>query len=643
PGRARRQARPAGAPESLASSLLDNLDPEQRAAAHADGPLMIIAGPGTGKTRTLTHRIAYQIAERDVPADSFLAVTFTRRAAEEMRHRLAGLLRPGDAAAPPAAAQVTVTTFHGLALRLLREEPDRAGLPHRFQVADEAARLEAASRITGSQREGRRLLATLGASPGRHDETAAADRAALRAELASRGLVDLDDLMGLAVRLLRTETAIAAGLRDRWPWISVDEYQDIDEQQYELLRLLSGGTPGLTVIGDPDQAIYGFRGADVGFFLRFSADYPDAKTVCLTRNYRSSPAIVAGALQAIAPATLVPGRELHAMARHGGSVAIGSAVPAPADGAPGQRAGGEAPPAAGASAIIFHEGPTEQAEAAWIAGEIDRLIGGSSFHSLDSGRVDSRERHTALALSDVAILYRTDAQAAALGQALTRAGLPFQKRSHDLLARRPGVRDIVSEMRLAEPAAPNGPVTSVTDRLRRAVGKLTAFLPGSAAAAVDVLAAGEVLVPLASRCGDDIGRFFTEVSLGAEADALDPRADAVTLLTLHAAKGLEFEVVFIAGCERGLLPLWLPGAIPGTSPGPRPGTPVGTDEERRLLFVGMTRARARLFLTCAARRSRIGSSSVTGPSPFLAAIDPALLGRAAAPRRQPRDRQLRLL
>jgi uncharacterized protein (TIGR00375 family) len=637
PGRTRRPARPAGAPESPASPLLDGLDPEQRAAAQADGPLMIIAGPGTGKTRTLTYRIACQIAERDVSADSFLAVTFTRRAAEEMRHRLAGLLRPGDAAAPGAAAQVTVTTFHGLALRILREEPDRAGLPRGFQVADDAARLEAASRITGSEREGRRLLATLGASPGR-DETAAAGRAALRAELASRGLVGLDDLTGLAVRLLRAETAIAARLRDRWPWISVDEYQDIDEQQYELLRLLSGEAPGLTVIGDPDQAIYGFRGADVGFFLRFSTDYPGAKTVYLTRNYRSSPEIVAGALQAIAPATLVPGRELRAMAGHG-PAAIGSAGPAHADGARGRRAGGEAPPGAGEPGIIFHEAPTEQAEAAWIAGEIDRLIGGSSFHSLDSGRVDSRERHAALALSDVAVLYRTDAQAAALGQALTRAGLPFQKRSHDLLARRPGVRDIVSQMRLAEPAAPDGRAASVTGRLRRAVGKLTAFIPGSAAAAVDVLAAGEVLMPLAGRCGDDIGRFLTEVSLGAEADALDPRADAVTLLTLHAAKGLEFEVVFIAGCERGLLPLWLPGA----SPGPRAGVPVDADEERRLLFVGMTRARARLFLTCAASRSRLGSPSVTGPSPFLAAIDPALLGRAAAPRRQPQDRQLRLL
>jgi superfamily I DNA/RNA helicase len=162
-------------------------------------------------------------------------------------------------------------------------------------------------------------------------------------------------------------------------------------------------------------------------------------------------------------------------------------------------------------------------------------------------------------------------------------------------------------------------------------------MPHGSASAVDVLAAGEVLTPLARRCGDDIERFLTEISLGAEADALDPRADAVTLLTLHAAKGLEFDVVFIAGCERGLLPLWLPGAN-------HAGARVDPDEERRLLFVGMTRARARLFLTCAARRSsRPGGPPAGGPSPFLAAIDPALLSQAAIARRPPADRQLRLL
>ncbi len=177
------------------------------------------------------------------------------------------------------------------------------------------------------------------------------------------------------------------------------------------------------MIGDPDQAIYGFRGADVQFFLRFAADFPAASTARLSTCYRSSPAIVAGAAAAIAPGTLVPGRVLR---------------PAPA--AAGAAAAG--------SKITFHEAADPAGEAAWIAEAIDRLLGGTSLHSLDSGRADGHG-HEGLGLADIAVLYRTDAQAAALGQGLTRAGLPFQKRSHDYLERRPGVAEIVRELKLA--------------------------------------------------------------------------------------------------------------------------------------------------------------------------------------------------
>jgi DNA helicase-2/ATP-dependent DNA helicase PcrA len=609
-------------------SMLAGLDPEQRAAAEAAGPLMIIAGPGTGKTRTLTHRIAADVAA-GLPPVACLALTFTRRAAQEMRERLAALI-------PRQAGRLTVTTFHGLGLLILREHAALAGLAAGFAVADDQARLAVAAGLTGSDRAARRLLTPAAASPERRAEFVRA--------LAERGLVDVDGLVELPLALLRDHPAVAASLAARWPRISVDEYQDIDASQYALLRLLAGDGTGLTVIGDPDQAIYRFRGADVSFFLRFAADYPGAATVQLTRNYRSDPAIVAGALQAIAPATLVPGRRL---------VAVGS-PPVPARAAP-------------AAGITFQECPSEQAEAAWIAGTIDRLLGGSSFHSLDTGRADGYGAH-GLGLADIAVLYRTDAQASPIGQALTRAGFPFQKRTHDLLLRRTAVPEIVREMRLADPAATGpagageaGPVVTrpagageagpVAARLAAAARRLSARNAGEASGprAVDVLAGAEVLAPLARRCGDDLERFFTEIALGAEADALDPRADAVTLLTLHAAKGLEFAVVFVAGCERGLLPLWLPGAAGAQAGGTRAGgtQPGGTDldEERRLLFVGMTRARTHLFLTCAAERRRHGRISATGPSPFLAAIPPALLARAAAPPRprRPAGRQLRLL
>ena len=600
--------------------MLGGLDQDQRAAAEAASPLMIIAGPGTGKTRTLTWRIAAQVATRDVPPGACLALTFTRRAAEEMRARLARLM-------PDRAGQPLVTTFHGLGLAILREHGRRAGLADGFTVADDAARLAVAAELAGSPAAARRLLADVAGDPVRRAEFAAA--------LAARNMADFDALLDLPVTLLREDPAVAAELRERWPVISVDEYQDIDASQYALLRLLAGDGGGLTAIGDPDQAIYGFRGADVSFFLRFSADYPAASTARLTRNYRSSPAIVAGALQAVAPVTLVPGRELHPVAEA-------------SRGAPGQG-----PPAK----ITVHEAADEQGEAAWIAEAIDRLLGGSSFHSLDSGRADGHAGGR-LGLADIAVLYRTDAQAGALGQALTRAGLPFQKRSHDLLVRRTSVPEIVREMRAVSTAgaAPGGGEAdgdAVADRLTAAVRRLTSRAPGSrtaasegaarpGTAAVDVLAAGEVLAPLARRCGTDLERFATEIALGAEADALDPRADAITLLTLHAAKGLEFSVVFLAGCERGLLPLWLPGGREEGCSDPA--------EERRLLFVGMTRARAHLLMSYAARRQRHGTGVAAGPSPFLASISPALLERPERPGgpgrgrpRRPDGRQLRLL
>ena len=576
----RGSALPADPAPAPTGSLLDGLDEDQRAAATADGPLLIIAGPGSGKTRTLTYRIAHQIAGRGLPAESFLAITFTRRAAQEVQDRLAVLCSGQD----PGNGQPTVTTFHGLGLRILREHHEAAGLSAGFTVADEAVALQVATELAG--RDGRTLLGS----------------AELRRALAERDLVDFDGLVELAVAALRDDPAAAARLRARWPAISVDEYQDIDPAQYELLRLISGDGTGLTAIGDPDQAIYRFRGADVGIFGRFAADFPGATTVELTRNYRSNPAIVTAAMQAIAPATLVPGRT--AVAARGGSGGV----------------------------VTLDEAADEHAEAAWIAATVDQLLGGASFHSLDSGRADGHE-HGKLGLADIAVLYRTDAQAGALAQALTRAGLPFQKRSHDLLARRPGVTDVVREMRLAAGGDVAGLVTAAVRGIAAASGG--AEVAGDATV-TDVRAAGELLLPLARRCGDDLEGFLGEIAVGAETDALDPRAEAITLLTLHGAKGLEFDVVFLAGCERRLLPLRLPGS--------GPLTPEDAAEERRLLFVGMTRARERLLLSYAARRTRHASEETTGRSSFLAALAPVPPGLTAPRRpRRPADRQLRLL
>jgi len=569
-------------------SLLDGLDPDQRAAAeHTGGPLLVVAGPGTGKTRTLTHRIAHLVAERGVPAERFLAITFTRRAADELLERLEALL--GE-----KAAAMTVTTLHGLGALILREQHERAGLGADFTVVDESLRQEIAAEVAGSAAAGRRLLARRDTEPHGADDEVARFEARLR----EAGLVDFTDLVRLPVRLLSADEELTASYRRRWTHISVDEYQDVDETQYALLRLLAGPEADLTAIGDPDQAIYGFRGADVGFFLRFTEDYPTARTVRLGRNYRSNSTIVNAAVQAIAPASLVPGRELRAVGEFGEAPRIG-----------------------------VHVAADEHAEAAFVARAIDRLLGGTSLHSLDSGRV-TEDGDDSLSFSDICVLYRTDAQSEAIISAFNTSGIPFQKRSHDRLLARPEVRLLTAEL----PHHPEGPVV---ERVRSAVGALCRRYADHERRVTDLMTAGELVAPLAERCGEDLSEFLSALALGAEVDALDPRADRVSLLTLHAAKGLEYPVVFLVGCEDGLLPFRFPGEERGDEA-----------EERRLFFVGITRAQHRLYLSRARRRTRRGSTYEAAASPFLAAISPELtmqVDAESATRRRPRDRQLRLL
>ncbi|HEX5495717.1 MAG TPA: UvrD-helicase domain-containing protein [Mycobacteriales bacterium] len=603
--------------ELIGAGLLDRLDPDQRAAASVtDGPLLIVAGPGTGKTRTLTHRIAHLVADRGVPPERCLAITFTRRAADELRDRL-------DALAPGHSDRITVATFHGLGLAILREVGELAGLTADFRVADEAERLALLGEVTGSPAEARRVLAAVSrhrrsqseTPPGTAENAETADLVARYTKaLRARDLVDFDDLVALPVALLTEHPDLADRYRQRWGWVSVDEYQDTDETQYRLLRLLVPTGGNLCAIGDPDQAIYRFRGADVGFFLRFGTDYPTATRVSLTRNYRSTPAIVAAAVQAIAPGSLVPDRVLEPVRRDADAARIG-----------------------------VHEASTEQAEAEFVARTVDQLLGGSSFHSLDSGRVDGRGgAGAASSFADVAVLYRTDAQARAVADALTRAGMPFQKRSHDRLADRPGVRAILAELRFAErpggqpPPEGVGPVLDRVRRIARAlIGRLPTYAANADEQAAEFHAAVELLAPLAEGCGTDTARFAAELALGAEVDTWDPRADRISLLTLHAAKGLEFPAVFVVGCSDGLLPLRLPGREPDAE---------SVAEERRLLFVGMTRAREYLCLCHARQRARLGVTRETAVSPFLAAIDPALCERLgeSAPRR-PRATQMTLL
>ncbi|MBN1587163.1 MAG: ATP-dependent helicase, partial [Candidatus Omnitrophica bacterium] len=424
---------------------------------------------GSGKTRTLTQRVAELVRSGTAQPEQCLTLTFTRRAAEEMRSRLQKLL-------PEECEQIPVCTFHGLAYRILQENYNAAGLPQGFEVVAEK-------------------------------------------DADHNGVLDYEELMRLALSVLEDSPDLCAQYRQRYAWVSIDEYQDIDESQYRLIRLLAPDKGNVCVIGDPDQAIYRFRGADVGFFLRFEEDYPGARKVFLSRNYRSGESIFTASRQMMAPGSLLEDRQVQAIIEDTGKV-------------------------------VLHCAKTDKAEAEFVVHRIEQLIGGTTFFSMDSGRSEG-DTEREYSFADFAVLVRAKAQLDCLEEALERSGIPYQAPARD-------------------------PWQDV--------------------------------------------------------DEWDPRADRVSLLTLHAAKGLEFPVVFITGCEEGLLPMSWGGK----------SSEEELAEERRLFFVGMTRAEDRLFLCHAKRRLWQGKIRERTISRFLQDIEERLLEHSlsAAPKRRSDNSQL---
>ena len=445
-----------------------------------------------------------------------------------------------------------------------------------------------------TERETTRLLSqvSLAKRTGVVPEVLAPHWDAYQQELAARDLLDFDDLVRLAVDALG-EDAIAGDLRQRYRYVSIDEYQDVDEAQYRLVRRLAPSDANLCAIGDPNQAIYGFRGADVRFFRSFLTDFPDAREVHLSRNYRSTKTIVRASADLLTDA---------------------SNTEAMRD--------GEAP------RVQLHDAATERAEAEYVVHSIERMIGGHSFFSIDSGRTDGPgdggdEPSGDLDFSDFAILLRTDALAEPVEEALARSGMPYQSRSIAPLLDDPAVAELMR--RFAE----SGTDGTIEERIRRVIGEA-----GDDAGREALEQAFATLVPLVEGCGDDDERFLAEVALARQDDAFDPRAQRIALLTMHAAKGLEYRVVFIVGCEDGIAPLAF-----------GPDGPDDPAEERRLFYVAATRAIDRLVLTRARRRRWRGEIRDREPSPYLADIRERLteIHRLGSPRgRKPKGRQLDL-
>ncbi len=629
---------------AASARLLVGLDADQRqAVCHRGGPLAILAGPGTGKTRTLAHRVAALVVDELAEPEQCLTLTFSRRATAEMKERIGRLV-------PDVAERIPVLTFHALGLQILRERFELLGLADRFRVAADAERLELARSGWGvSEREARRRLKRVsllkragvggafdfepaGSPPDEvHAVSSSPEELRWLAEydqmLRRRGLVDFDDLILLPVRLLTERPELVEQYRSRWPWVSVDEFQDTDAAQYELLRLLAPTDGNVCVIGDPDQSIYGFRGADARVFERFLRDYPTARVVHLRTNYRSSPAITQTALCAIEPSSLVPGRTLRSVLEQSEPVRVRACA-------------------------------SDRAEAEFVVHTIERLIGGHAFFSLDSGRVDhALGDDQPYSFDDFAVLYRTEAQAEPLVEAFRRSGLPFQVRSHRPLVDDERVRRLVSRMHELLQAATDGKPSSsleteqqpaqpdsavqllnwALDTLADSAVVAEAERPGGEGEQPDPLdSTVEDLHRLAVRFGEDVVGYLNELAVVTHADLWDPRANRVSLLTLHAAKGLEFRVVFLVGCEDGLLPLKWGESLDAAT----------LDEERRLLFVGMTRARERLFVTYARRRLWRGKVRPARVSSFLdeplTLESVQLLQPEHRPKKARREKQLRL-
>jgi DNA helicase-2/ATP-dependent DNA helicase PcrA len=628
------------------TDLVAALNPPQReAVTWPRGPILVLAGAGSGKTRVLTHRIGWLVHERGVPPEGILAITFTNRAAGEMKERLARLVGP-------AARALWASTFHSACVRILRREGHRVGYGRDFVIFDEADQLRALracyedlevdpkrfapravlGRISDAKN---RLLTPDGLAEERSgffDDRVVEIYRRYADRLRANQAMDFDDLLMLAVELLEGDREVRERYQERFEHVLVDEYQDTNHAQYRLVRVLGEPQRNVMVVGDDDQGIYSWRGADVRNILDFGRDYPDAKVVALEQNYRSTGVILRAA-------NAVVGRN---RSRHPKRLWT-------------EREDGEA--------LLLLTCRDEHEEARAVAAEVHRATG--------EGR----------SLDEIGVFYRTNAQSRAIEDTLVRAGTPYQVVGGPRFYERAEVKDAIAYLRVAANPAdavsfvrmagaprrgigpgciarlqafaaavaiPLGEVPARADEVPelrpaqraalRGTGELLDEVRGLADAGAPVqrvleatldgsglrsaLAAErtiesegrlETLDELVNLAGEYDARaeepslrgFLEEIALFADADALDTESGRVTLMTAHNAKGLEFDVVVIVGLEEGIFPHQ------------RSDTPAALEEERRLFYVGVTRARERLVLTHAQSRAFHGGRDWRLPSRFL--------------------------
>jgi ATP-dependent DNA helicase UvrD/PcrA len=641
-----------------------SLNPQQRKAVeNNDGAMIIIAGPGTGKTRTLTHKMAFLTLEEKVPAENILAVTFTNKAAQEMRRRLEKLLKKSK-------INTFVGTFHSLCFHILKQQEK-----HAYTIIDEKDRerllVDAARRVRTSDApihmKPKQLLKQIISAKQNlldpHELLAHIDdpkKKFLQAVyqsyqelLAIQRLCDYEDLIFKTVRLLEEKDHIADVYRRLFQYVFVDEYQDLNHGQYRIVKALvpPGIDKKICVVGDPNQSIYGFRGSSDEYFKRFVKDYPDAQIIKLTQNYRSTQTILDGSYQVI-----------QSQPENSFKERIYSEVD-------------------GNKTISVIEAGSEKSEAVAIGKTIERLMGGTGFHSIDFGHVDGRQLQTNFGFSDFAVLYRTSEQNKVLSQVFDAAGIPYQIVSRENILNSKCIGDLVSLLKIVEgigsfadferssrlttPAMNKksleifknwcvkkrlplesalvdarrfpikemgktlqtklvdvtGEIFKLKDKTKNmSVGEKLVFVSEytrlSKAVEWDqqTVKALNHMVDLCAYSNADIQDFLKTCALQTDTDSYQEQSERVALMTMHASKGLEFPVVFICGCEKGLLPFQSEYT----------DTP-NIEEERRLFYVAMTRAQHRLFITFSKTRKKFGKIKKQILSPFVREIEKNLI------------------
>ena len=639
---------------------LEHLNKEQQEAVrHIDGPLLILAGAGSGKTATMTHRIA-QLIECGVSPYEILAVTFTNKAAGEMRERVEKLVG--------TAPGMWILTFHAMSLRILREHYDIAGYEKNFVIYDTVDQKTIIKNIMKAQNIDQKIMpqAYLSSVISKQKEadidpemfleinggefknkTIYNVYKAYQAELKKNNAMDFDDLLVNALHVLKSSESVLAGYQKRFRYVMVDEYQDTNRLQYEIIKLISAGSRNLCVVGDDDQCIYQWRGADIQNILDFEKDFPDAKVIKLEQNYRSYGNILAAAYSVIKNNRNRKSKKLWTSKEAGDK-------------------------------IVYRRCDSDKEEAAYIAQEIDLLKGRSRTYD------------------DFAVLYRTNAQSRLFEDALKRRRIPYQILSGFSFYDRKETKDMICYMRLVVNPKDDIALKRIINEPKRGVGattlaKLEALAAARGQSILEALQDEEVLYALPPRavapvksmmdvillCAQEqenlrvsdiydnllvrtgymkalenentteaesrienlmdfksfiydfeeekknegepatLTEFLERVATNSDQDKYDETAGKVTLMTMHSAKGLEFPVVFLPGMEDGLFP------------GHRAmDSDEGMEEERRLCYVGMTRAKERLFLTGAAYRVLYGHGDYTRESIFLRELDQSLLDEA---------------